>query len=99
MENNSTNQANPIISIKNLRKNYGEKQVLKGVNLEIYPGQVIGYIGPNGAGKTTLIRIINQIIEGDSGTILIDGKPLSSDHISQIGIVGNLTYYCGGASH
>jgi ABC-2 type transport system ATP-binding protein len=42
-------------------------------------------LGPNGAGKTTLIRIINQIIEGDSGTVLIDGKPLSSDHISQIG--------------
>jgi ABC-2 type transport system ATP-binding protein len=47
MENTTT----PIISIKNLRKSYGEKQVLKGVNLEIYPGQVIGYIGPNGAGN------------------------------------------------
>ena len=41
----------PIISIKNLSKSYGKKEVLKGINLDIYPGQVIGYIGPNGAGK------------------------------------------------
>jgi ABC-2 type transport system ATP-binding protein len=47
----------PIITIKNLRKSYGSKEVLKGITLDIYPGQVIGYIGPNGAGKSTTIKM------------------------------------------
>ena len=45
----------PIISLKNVHKNFGEKQVLKGINLDIFPGQIIGYIGPNGAGKSTML--------------------------------------------
>ncbi|MFX7156009.1 ATP-binding cassette domain-containing protein, partial [Acinetobacter baumannii] len=44
--------ANPIISIKQVYKNYGYKEVLKNINLDIDAGQVIGYIGPNGAGKS-----------------------------------------------
>ena len=48
----------PIISIKNLYKSYGTNQVLKGINLEVYPGQVLGYIGPNGAGKSTTVKIL-----------------------------------------
>lgn len=90
MENNSTNQANPIISIKNLRKNYGEKQVLKGVNLEIYPGQVIGYIGPNGAGKSTTVKILIGLIEDFEGEVLMYNKSIKDDIItikSQIGYV------------
>jgi ABC-2 type transport system ATP-binding protein len=43
----------PIIQISNLNKWYGSKQVLNNINLEAYPGEVIGYIGPNGAGKST----------------------------------------------
>jgi ABC-2 type transport system ATP-binding protein len=46
----------PVISVKNLRKNYGSKEVLKGINLTIYPGQVIGYIGPNGAAKALQLK-------------------------------------------
>jgi ABC-2 type transport system ATP-binding protein len=90
MENNSTNQANPIISIKNLRKNYGEKQVLKGVNLEIYPGQVIGYIGPNGAGKSTTVKILIGLIEDFEGEVLMYNKSIKDDIVtikSQIGYV------------
>ena len=45
----------PIISIKNLHKSYGNKQVLRGIDLDVYPGQVIGYIGANGAGKSTTV--------------------------------------------
>jgi len=48
----------PVIRIANLRKSYGSNEVLKGINLDIYPGQVIGYIGPNGAGKTTTVKIL-----------------------------------------
>ena len=42
----------PIIRIRQLNKQYGDKEVLKGINLEIWPGQIIGYIGTNGAGKS-----------------------------------------------
>jgi ABC-2 type transport system ATP-binding protein len=86
MENITT----PIISIKNLRKSYGEKQVLKGVNLEIYPGQVIGYIGPNGAGKSTTVKILIGLIEDFEGEVLMYGKSIKDDLVaikSQMGYV------------
>ena len=57
----------PIISTKNLKMSYGSKEVLKGINLEIYPGQIIGYIGPNGAGKSTTVKILLGIIDSYEG--------------------------------
>lgn len=74
-----------MLKIEKLNKSYGSSRALTDLDLYVPKGIIFGLLGPNGAGKTTLIRIINQIIDGDSGTILIDGKPLSSDHISQIG--------------
>jgi ABC-2 type transport system ATP-binding protein len=84
------NTTTPIISIRNLRKNYGDKQVLKGVNLEIYPGQVIGYIGPNGAGKSTTVKILIGLIEDFEGDVLMYNKSIKDDIVaikSQIGYV------------
>ncbi|MCK4957438.1 MAG: ATP-binding cassette domain-containing protein, partial [Candidatus Cloacimonetes bacterium] len=46
-------QKTPVISLSNLKMKYSEDYVLNGINLQINPGQIIGYIGPNGAGKTT----------------------------------------------
>ncbi len=63
----------PIISIKKLCKSYGSKQVLKGIDLDIYPGQVIGYIGPNGAGKSTTVKIICGLISDFQGEVYIKG--------------------------
>ena len=54
----------PVISIKGLSMSYGSNEVLKGINLEIYSGQIIGYIGPNGAGKSTTVKILLGILEG-----------------------------------
>jgi ABC-2 type transport system ATP-binding protein len=90
MENIIENTTTPIISIRNLRKNYGDKQVLKGVNLEIYPGQVIGYIGPNGAGKSTTVKILIGLIEDFEGDVLMYNKSIKDDIVaikSQIGYV------------
>ncbi len=74
-----------MLKIEKLNKSYGSSRALTELDLYVPKGIIFGLLGPNGAGKTTLIRIINQIIQGDSGTILIDGVPLSPDHISQIG--------------
>lgn len=84
---------NPIISLKNVYKSYGSKQVLKGINLDIYPGQVIGYIGPNGAGKSTTVKILCGLISDYEGEVTIEGINLKVDPIavkSKIGYVPEL---------
>lgn len=71
-----------VLSIRNLRKNFGEKEVLKGVNLDVYRGQIIGYIGPNGAGKSTTVKILLGL-EGDyTGEIKIFGRDISNGDIT-----------------
>lgn len=70
-----------VISIKDLRMSYGSKEVLKGINLEIYKGQIIGYIGPNGAGKSTTVKILLGILEGYQGEVTVFGENISSGSI------------------
>ncbi|MDP1991558.1 MAG: LPS export ABC transporter ATP-binding protein [Syntrophales bacterium] len=60
-----------------LVKIYGGMRVVNGVNLEIYPGEVVGLLGPNGAGKTTTFYMIVGLIKPDDGQILIDGEDVS----------------------
>jgi len=55
-----------ILTITNLTKSYGSKEILKGIDLHVSRGEIIGYIGPNGAGKSTTVKIILGI-EGDYG--------------------------------
>ncbi len=72
----------PIVSIKDLRMNYGAgTDVLKGINLEVYPGQIIGYIGPNGAGKSTTVKILLGIVENYRGEVKVFGKDISEDKV------------------
>ena len=78
----------PIISLKNLYKSYGDKKVLKGINLDIYPGQVIGYIGPNGAGKSTTVKILCGLISNYEGEVFIKGIDLKHDIIAAKSIIG-----------
>lgn len=47
-----------VLSCKNLHKKLGKKQILKGVSVDLYQGDILGFIGPNGAGKTTTIKLI-----------------------------------------
>lgn len=67
-----------MIKIEGLNKFFGDKQVLKDVNLEIREGQVIGLIGPSGSGKSTLIRCINNLEQPTSGGIYIDGENITN---------------------
>ena len=63
-----------MIKIKNLVKEFGDLQVLKGITTEIYKGEVISIIGPSGSGKSTFLRCINRLEEPTSGEIYINGK-------------------------
>lgn len=74
-----------MLQINNLNKSYGPNKALSNIDLNVPKGVIFGLLGPNGAGKTTLIRIINQIIEGDSGEIYINKEVLNPSHISKIG--------------
>jgi ABC-2 type transport system ATP-binding protein len=78
----------PIISLKNIYKNYGTKAVLKNINLDIFPGQVIGYIGPNGAGKSTTVKILCGLIGNFEGEALIKGIDVKKDPLAVKAVIG-----------
>lgn len=73
------------LKASNIVKRYSNHVALNDVSLTIPSQSIYGLLGPNGAGKTTLIRIINQIIEADEGTVRINGEILNQEHISIIG--------------
>jgi len=70
---------------KNVTKQYTNHKALDSVSITIPEKSIYGLLGPNGAGKTTLIRIINQIINADEGTIEIFGEKLQDKHVGMIG--------------
>lgn len=78
----------PVISLRNVYKSYGSKQVLKGINLEVQPGQVIGYIGPNGAGKSTTVKILCGLISDYEGEVIVDGINLKDDPVAAKARIG-----------
>ena len=74
-----------MLAITDVSKSFNRKLALDAVSLHVQKGEIYGLLGPNGAGKTTLIRIINQIIEADKGTLRFDGKLMSNEHLRLIG--------------
>lgn len=66
-----------LIEIKELYKNYGENQVLKGINCSVEKNEVVCIIGPSGSGKSTLLRCLNRLEDYDKGMITIDGVDLN----------------------
>lgn len=78
----------PIISLKNIYKNFGSKAVLKNINLDIYPGQVIGYIGPNGAGKSTTVKILCGLISDFQGEAIIKGYDVKKNPVEVKSVIG-----------
>ncbi len=70
-----------ILSINDVTKSFGEKQVLKGISFSAESGKAIGVLGRNGAGKTTLIRIIMDVFGADSGSVSLDGNPIREQNI------------------
>ena len=68
-----------VFMINNLFKNIGNKKIIKGLNLSLNKGKVLGILGPNGKGKTTLLNIISGMVKPTSGEVLIDGVKVSCE--------------------
>ncbi|MDD5851156.1 MAG: amino acid ABC transporter ATP-binding protein [Galactobacillus timonensis] len=83
----------PIIEVKDLRKNFGDLEVLKGINECIYPGEVVTIIGPSGGGKSTFLRCLNMLETPTSGHVYFNGEELIAGstnldlHRQRIGMV------------
>lgn len=66
------------LEVKDLKKSFGETEVLHGISFSVTSGRAMGLLGRNGAGKTTTIRILMDVFKGNAGMVTIDGKPFSS---------------------
>lgn len=76
---------NNLLEAQSVSKKFGNFTALNQVSISVPKGSIFGLLGPNGAGKTTLIRIINQITRPDTGQVFLDGEPLQTHHIKDIG--------------
>ena len=79
-----------ILEVKNLKKSYGEKEVVKGISFDIKKGEILGFLGPNGAGKSTTINMLSTALDKTFGEIKFKGKDISKckrEYKSSLGIV------------
>lgn len=81
-----------MISIKQLSKKYGQKQVLNNISFEIQQGELYGLVGPNGVGKTTLLSILINLIQADSGSVMVANQQNNDkDYLKRIGFMQDNT--------
>ena len=71
----------PLVRIVDLRKSFGDLEVLKGIDLEIQRGECVSIVGPSGSGKTTLLRCVNYLERPTSGSIWIDGQRIGQQEV------------------
>ena len=76
------NENDVIIDVKDLHKNYGQTEVIKGVDMTVRKGEVICIIGPSGAGKSTILRCLNGLEQATGGKIVVNGHDLTDSHVN-----------------
>ena len=79
---------NPIISVRDLVKSYGQFHAVQSISFDVYEGEIFGLLGPNGAGKSTTLEIIETLRSKTSGTIVVDGIDLDKDPAAIKKIIG-----------
>ena len=67
----------PLLRISGVQKHFGAVHVLRGVDLEVAPGEIIGFVGDNGAGKSTLMKTITGIYQADAGSVQLNGQDIT----------------------
>lgn len=78
----------PVLELVDLSKTIKNKEIIKGINLSLFPAEILGFLGPNGAGKTTTVRMIVGLIKPTSGLVRICGYDVAKDFISAMSNVG-----------
>ncbi|MDP4126469.1 MAG: ABC transporter ATP-binding protein [Bacillota bacterium] len=81
-------QKTAVLELTNLRKTIKGKEIVKGIDLTLYPSQIFGFLGPNGAGKTTTIRMIVGLIKPTKGSVTICGYSVAHDFVKALSNVG-----------
>ena len=81
-----------LVKFTNVNKQFGNKKILKDINLTIPKGRIIGLLGKNGTGKSTLIKLINDLLMPTSGEILVNGKPIGVESKKVISYLPERTY-------
>jgi polar amino acid transport system ATP-binding protein len=77
-------EKDPIVSIQNVHKSFGDLEVLKGVSIDVMKGEVICIIGPSGSGKSTLIRCVNALNDIQGGSIKVEGIEVSDPNLDKL---------------
>src|SRR5688572_14368941 len=90
----TTQSIEPAIVATGLRKSYGDKTVLDGIDLQVPAGTIFSLLGPNGAGKTTSVQILSTLSRADAGQVRIAGHDLLTEPVSvraAIGVTGQFS--------
>ena len=82
MENKNLKDKSVKISVKGLRKCFGELEVLKSMDVEVCEGEVVCLIGPSGSGKSTFLRCLNRLEEANGGEIIVDGQNITAKKLN-----------------
>jgi len=93
MELEKVNKKTPLVKMENIHKWYGKVRALKGMNFDIYSGEIVGLIGDNGAGKSTLIKILSGVLPKNRGKIYWKGKEVSISSVKKARKLGIETVY------
>src|SRR6476620_694226 len=86
------------IRVRGLRKSYGDRVVLDGIDLDVAEGTVFALLGPNGAGKTTMVQILSTLISADAGALRVAGHDVTRDPDAvraAIGVTGQFSAFDG----
>ncbi len=84
MSNQDWTDDQPIVSIKDVHKSFGDLEVLKGISMDVMKGECICIIGPSGSGKSTLIRCINALNDIQSGSIKVEGLEVNDKDLNKL---------------